>query len=160
MYMIYVIILLTSIRSGTGDVSKEIIHFQNKVFKEIIESFLLPLLLVILVLGTIIGGCFPNRSGGSWSNGCITNSPKGKLNKKIITSVTKETLLLTSMVFMILVGATAFSLVFRGLQGDQLFKIISKSNLGPKGFFNFGHDNGFYRRVFIDFIESYSYLFR
>jgi len=137
--------------------SKEIIHFRNKGFsKEIIQSFLLPLLLVVLVLGTIIGGiASPTEAAGVGAMGVLLlTAYKGKLNKKILTSVTKETLVLTSMVFMILIGATAFSLVFRGLQGDKLFlEIISKSNLGPNGFLILIMIMVFIAGFFIDFIE-------
>ena len=158
MYMIYVIIFAHIYpEQAPAMPPKEIIHFRNKGFsKEIIESFLLPLLLVILVLGTIIGGiASPTEAAGVGAMGVLLlTARKGKLNKKIITSVTKETLVLTSMVFMILIGATAFSLVFRGLQGDQLFlDIISKSNLGPKGFLILVMIMVFIAGFFIDFIE-------
>jgi TRAP-type mannitol/chloroaromatic compound transport system permease large subunit len=62
--------------------------------------------------------------------------------------------MLTSMVFMILIGATAFSLVFRGLEGDKLFlEMISKSNLGPNGFLILVMIMVFIAGFFIDFIE-------
>ena len=121
-----------------------------------IRDSLLPLLLVVLVLGTIIGGiASPTEAAGVGAMGVLLLTAfKGKLNKKILTSVTKETLLLTSMVFMILIGATAFSLVFRGLQGDKLFlEIISKSHLGPNGFLILVMIMVFIAGFFIDFIE-------
>jgi tripartite ATP-independent transporter DctM subunit len=158
MYMIYVIIFAHIYpKQAPAMPSKEIIHFRNKGFsKEIIQSLLLPLLLVILVLGTIIGGiASPTEAAGVGAMGVLLlTAYKGKLNKKILTSVTKETLVLTSMVFMILIGATAFSLVFRGLQGDKLFlEIISKSNLGPNGFLILIMFMVFIAGFFIDFIE-------
>ena len=136
---------------------EEVAHFRNKGFsKEIIQSFLLPLLLIILVLGTIIGGiASPTEAAGIGAMGAlILTAYKGKLNKKILGAVTKETLMLTSMVFMILIGATAFSLVFRGLEGDKLFlEMISKSNLGPNGFLILVMIMVFIAGFFIDFIE-------
>jgi len=158
MYMIYVIIYAQMYPNQAPAMPpEEVAHFRNKRFsKEIIQSFLLPLLLIILVLGTIIGGiASPTEAAGIGAMGAlILTAFKGKLNKKILGAVTKETLMLTSMVFMILIGATAFSLVFRGLEGDKLFlEMISKSNLGPNGFLILVMILVFITGFFIDFIE-------
>ena len=158
MYIIYVIIYAQMYPNQAPAMPpEEVAHFRNKRFsKEIIQSFLLPLLLIILVLGTIIGGiASPTEAAGIGAMGAlILTAFKGKLNKKILGAVTKETLMLTSMVFMILIGATAFSLVFRGLEGDKLFlEMISKSNLGPNGFLILVMILVFIIGFFIDFIE-------
>ena len=158
MYMIYVIIYAQlHPNQAPAMPPEEIAHFRNNGFsKEIIQSFLLPLLLIILVLGTIIGGiASPTEAAGIGAMGAlILTACKGKLNNKILGVVTKETLMLTSMVFMILIGATAFSLVFRGLEGDKLFlEMISKSNLGPNGFLILVMIMVFIAGFFIDFIE-------
>tara|TARA_E500000331_G_scaffold349106_1_gene391774 strand:- start:494 stop:1795 length:1302 start_codon:yes stop_codon:yes gene_type:complete len=158
MYMIYVIIYAQIYPNQAPAMPpEEVAHFRNKGFsKEIIQSFLLPMLLVILVLGTIIGGiASPTEAAGIGAMGAlILTAHKGKLNKKILEAVTKETLMLTSMVFMILIGATAFSLVFRGLEGDKLFlELISKSNLGPNEFLILVMIMVFIAGFFIDFIE-------
>ena len=158
MYMIYVIIYAQlHPNQAPAMPPEEVARFRNKGFsKEIIQSFLLPLLLIILVLGTIIGGiASPTEAAGIGAMGAlILTAYKGKLNKKILGAVTKETLMLTSMVFMILIGATAFSLVFRGLEGDKLFlEMISKSNLGPNGFLILVMIMVFIAGFFIDFIE-------
>ena len=158
MYMIYVIIYAQlHPNQAPAMPPEEVARFRDKGFsKEIIQSFLLPLLLVVLVLGTIIGGiASPTEAAGIGAMGAlILTAYKGKLNKKILGAVTKETLMLTSMVFMILIGATAFSLVFRGLEGDKLFlEMISKSNLGPNGFLILVMIMVFIAGFFIDFIE-------
>ena len=158
MYMIYVIIFAQIYPNQAPAMpSEEVARFRDKGFsKEIIQSFLLPLLLVVLVLGTIIGGiASPTEAAGIGAMGALTlTAYKGKLNRKILAAVTKETLMLTSMVFMILIGATAFSLVFRGLEGDKLFlEMISKSNLGPNGFLILVMILVFIAGFFIDFIE-------
>ncbi|MAJ52251.1 MAG: C4-dicarboxylate ABC transporter [Flammeovirgaceae bacterium] len=158
MYMIYVIIYAQIYPNQAPAMpSEEIAHFRNRGFsKEIIQSFLLPLILIVIVLGTIIGGiASPTEAAGVGAMGTlILTAYKGKLNKKILASVTKETLMLTSMVFMILIGATAFSLVFRGLEGDKLFlEMISKSNLGSNGFLVLVMTLVFIAGFFIDFIE-------
>ena len=58
------------------------------------------------------------------------------------------------MVFMILVGATAFSLVFRGLEGDKLFLgLIERSDMSPYAFLFLVMALVFVAGFFIDFIE-------
>ena len=77
-----------------------------------------------------------------------------KLNLNVIRQASYETALITSMVFMIFIGATAFSLVFRGMEGDKLFlSIIQESNFGPGGFLLVVMIVVFIAGFFIDFIE-------
>jgi TRAP-type mannitol/chloroaromatic compound transport system permease large subunit len=65
-----------------------------------------------------------------------------------------ETMKITSMVFMIFMGATAFSLVFRGMGGDHLLtEIVSSSKLDPKLFLVLVMLIVFIAGFFIDFIE-------
>ena len=72
----------------------------------------------------------------------------------MLKQVMKETTHLTSMVFIILVGATAFSLVFRGLDGDAyLINLIESANLSPQGFLLLVMLAVFVAGFFIDFIE-------
>jgi TRAP-type mannitol/chloroaromatic compound transport system permease large subunit len=66
----------------------------------------------------------------------------------------KETTALTSMVFIILVGATAFGLVFRGLDGDVYLRdMIIGSDLSPYAFIAVVMLVIFIAGFFIDFIE-------
>ena len=61
---------------------------------------------------------------------------------------------LTSIVFMILLGATSFSLVFRGLEGDKfIIDLIYASNLSPEMFTILVLIIVFFAGFFIDFIE-------
>ena len=65
-----------------------------------------------------------------------------------------ETTRLTCMVFIILVGATAFGLVFRGMRGDDyLTRLILDANLGPNTFLALVMVVIFVAGFFIDFIE-------
>jgi len=66
----------------------------------------------------------------------------------------EETTSLTSIVFMILIGATSFSLVFRGLEGDKiLVDLITQANLTPEFFILLVLLIVFIAGFFIDFIE-------
>ena len=72
----------------------------------------------------------------------------------ILKEVMQETTLLTSMVFMILIGATVFSFVFRQLEGDLfLINLIQESNLSPYAFLFLVMAIVFVAGFFIDFIE-------
>tara|TARA_Y100001972_G_C7636345_1_gene319512 strand:- start:895 stop:1599 length:705 start_codon:yes stop_codon:yes gene_type:complete len=123
---------------------------------QVIKSFLFPFLLILAVLGSIFAGiASPTEAAGVGAFGALLLTLfHRKLNFKILKEVMRETTFLTSMVFMILIGATAFSLVFRGLEGDKLFlSVIETSNLGPYGFLALVMILVFIAGFFIDFIE-------
>ena len=158
-YALYVIVYAQIFPNRAPAMPKEeVASFRAIGFsKEVIQSFLLPLLLIVMVLGTIIGGiASPTEAAGVGAMGAILLTLyKRKLTIKILSEVTKETIMLTSMVFMILIGATAFSLVFRGLEGDKMFlQIVSESQLGPDGFLLLVMALVFIAGFFIDFIEN------
>lgn len=72
----------------------------------------------------------------------------------MLVDVCKETTFLTSMVFIILVGATAFGLVFRGVGGDDvLVHLLERTNLSSQLFLAFVLIGIFIAGAFIDFIE-------
>ena len=76
------------------------------------------------------------------------------MNLKKLKIVMEETTSLTSIVFMILIGATSFSLVFRGLEGDKiLVDLITQANLTPEFFILLVLLIVFIAGFFIDFIE-------
>ena len=85
-----------------------------------------PLILIIIVLGSIlIGIATPTEAAGVGAMGAtIIALMKNKLCLSILNEVMIQTLKVTSMVFMILIGATIFSLVFRGYGGDDLVHSI------------------------------------
>ena len=81
-----------------------------------------PLTLIMMVLGSIlIGIATPTEAAAVGAMGAtLIGLLKRKLSIAILNEVTIQTLKVTSMVFMILIGATIFSLVFRGYGGDEL----------------------------------------
>ncbi|MDW3196282.1 MAG: TRAP transporter large permease subunit [Cytophagales bacterium] len=123
---------------------------------EMVKTFLFPFLLVLAVLGSIFAGiASPTEAAGVGAFGAIILTLiNKKLNIKILKEVSQETTKITSMVFMILVGATAFSLVFRGLEGDRYFlSIIESSNFSSSQFLLVVMLLVFVAGFFIDFIE-------
>ena len=123
-----------------------------KVFK----AFLLPFLLILAVLGSIFAGiASPTEAAAVGAGGAsLLTISQGKFNLKILKEVAQETTHLTSMVFVILIGATAFSLVFRGLEGDTyLISLIENAQLSPTAFLLLVMIAVFIAGFFIDFIE-------
>ncbi|QTH63477.1 TRAP transporter large permease subunit [Psychrosphaera ytuae] len=89
---------------------------------ELLKSLVPPLLLIVLVLGSILLGiATPTEAAGIGAFGAgIIALAKRQLNKETLHAVMTSTLSVTSMVFMILIGASIFSLVFRGFGGEEL----------------------------------------
>lgn len=89
---------------------------------KIITSLVPPLALIGVVLGSILmGKATPTEAAGLGAMGATFLALiKGKLNLSILHDVVLSTLKITTMVFTILIGASLFSLVFRGYGGDDL----------------------------------------
>jgi tripartite ATP-independent transporter DctM subunit len=88
----------------------------------VIFSLLPPILLIMLVLGSIISGAAtPTEAAGVGALGAtLLALSKRQLSKKRLSEVGQSTTEVTSMVFAILIGASLFSLVFRGFGGEEL----------------------------------------
>tara|TARA_B100000965_G_scaffold352991_1_gene328537 strand:- start:496 stop:1503 length:1008 start_codon:yes stop_codon:yes gene_type:complete len=84
-------------------------------------SIIFPLSLMVIVLGSIILGiATPSEAAGLGALGAIILSySQNNLTTETLDKCIYESIKLTSMVFMILIGATLFSLVFRGLEGEE-----------------------------------------
>lgn len=94
---------------------------QKILIKELLSGLVPPLVLIVLVLGSILFGyATPTEAAGIGAFGSLIIALfKGKLTKETLKDVTINTTTITSMVFMILIGASIFSLVFRGFGGDE-----------------------------------------
>jgi tripartite ATP-independent transporter DctM subunit len=81
-----------------------------------------PLLLMVLVLGSILSGwATPTEAAAVGAVGAMALAGlRRRLQRRVVREVCQHTLAITAMVFLILVGATVFALVFRGLGGDEL----------------------------------------
>ncbi len=93
---------------------------------EVIKGIMPPLFLIIFVLGSIIAGiATPSEAASLGILGSLLLSLRSKnLNRYIILKCSRESIKLTSMIFMILIGATFFSLVFRGLEGESFVQSL------------------------------------
>lgn len=135
----------------------EIRQFRAKGFLwRVVQAFVLPFLLILAVLGSIFWGiASPTEAAAVGAFGAtLLTIFQGKFTLKILQSVMRETTMLTSMVFMILLGATTFSFVFRELQGDRyLVELVQSANLPAWGFLLLVMAVVFIVGFFIDFIE-------
>jgi len=128
----------------------------NINWTELVLSLLFPLLLIVVVLGSIFAGiASPTEAAGIGAFGALILAWfQKKLSVKVLRDVVRETGLVTSMVFFILLGATTFALVFRGMGGDQfLVELITSSISSPAMFLFLVMLALFIAGFFIDFIE-------
>jgi tripartite ATP-independent transporter DctM subunit len=96
----------------------------GKLAARVGKALLPPLFLIVAVLGSMFAGvASPTEAAAVGAVGALfLTALKRKLNMSILREVIISTMRLTCMVFIILCGAAAFGLVFRGLHGDDLVR--------------------------------------
>ena len=157
-YIVYIIIIAQRNPEDAPSIpEEEIKEFRKGNFiMKVIKAFVLPLILIVSVLGSILSGkATPTEAAAVGAIGAsILTILQGKFNFKILNAVMRETTHLTCMVFVILLGATTFTFVFRELGGDvYLINLIEESNLSPNVFLLLVMIVVFIAGFFIDFIE-------
>ena len=90
-------------------------------FLQILRALLPPLLLIFAVLGSILSGlATPTEAAGVGGMGALLLAlSRREMNLARLRDIMQATLKISSMVFLILIGASLFSLVFRGFGGDD-----------------------------------------
>ena len=85
-------------------------------------TLFLPLVLIFVVLGSILSGAAsPTEAASVGAIGAVLLAVlRGEFSIAKLREISRETVKISCMVFMILIGATVFTLVFRGLEGDIL----------------------------------------
>ena len=96
---------------------------------EIVKTLALPLILIFLVLGSIIAGiATPTEAAAIGATGAmIIALINGKLTLSFLKETSEKTAIVSTMIFTILIGASIFSLIFRGVGGDDLIELIFSS---------------------------------
>jgi tripartite ATP-independent transporter DctM subunit len=128
----------------------------GKVVKDAIKAIIPPLLLIGAVLGSIFAGmASPTESASIGVLGAFALAwLNGTFNFELVRYAAIETVKLTAMIFMILIGATAFSLVFNELGGGDMALRFFTGDVGDKWTFIFiAMLVIFLLGFFIDFIE-------
>lgn len=157
-YILYILfVAYTKEGAAPAIPEEEIKAFMSKdVTKKVLSAFVLPMLLIVAVLGSIfLGIASPTEAAAVGALGAILLTiAQRKFTLDVVKSVSRQTTHLTSMVFMILLGATTFSLVFKGLDGDAYLKaLILGADLSPMVFLIIVMIAVFIAGFFIDFIE-------
>jgi len=134
-----------------------IVHgIKDVSFKEILFAIIPPLLLMVSVLGTIFAGiASPTESAAFGVVGAVLLTIVNKtFSFEMLKYATLETVKLTGMIFMILIGATAFSLVFNELGGNDFILTFFSEDIGNVWvFIGVAMFSIFILGFFIDFIE-------
>ena len=157
-YIGYVLIL-AYLRPGVAPAipAEEIARFKTEGFaRQVVEAFILPFILILAVLGSIfLGIASPTEAAAVGALGAtLLTILQGKFSLQVLREVSYQTTRLTTMVFIILLGATTFALVFRGMGGDRyLVDLIEQANLTPYAFLFLVMLVVFIAGFFIDFIE-------
>ncbi len=94
------------------------------LWKEIVFALIPPLLLIAAVLGSILGGiATPTEAASVGAVGAtLLAALRWRLTFAVFTEVARRTAVITSMIFIILFGASVFAIVFRQMGGDNLVR--------------------------------------
>jgi tripartite ATP-independent transporter DctM subunit len=95
---------------------------KGDLMREVMVALVPPLLLILAVLGSILGGiATPTEAASVGAVGAmILAALRWRLSFKVLRETAVSTATITSMVFIILLGASVFSVVFRLMGGDNL----------------------------------------
>jgi len=129
---------------------------EGAMVRQVLKVLVPPLFLIVAVLGSIfLGIATPTEAGAVGAVGAMLLAAlNGRMSWRLLRESVEATGVLTSMVMLILVGATAFALVFRGLDGDWLVRDLLTSLPGEQlGFLLFSMLVIFVLGFFIDFFE-------
>jgi tripartite ATP-independent transporter DctM subunit len=128
----------------------------QSLISRVIKALLPPLFLILIVLGSIfMGVATPTEAGALGAVGAMILAwLNGRLTKSNLEEALDDTVQLTTMVVFLLVGSTAFTLVFRGLYGDVWIEDLLVNLPGGKwGFIAISQLIIFILGFFIDFFE-------
>jgi len=128
----------------------------GELLRQVVLVMVPPLVLILLVLGSIFAGiATPTEAGALGAVGAMLLAiVHRRLNFQALKATMDETTKLTSMVVFLLIGSTAFSLVFRGLYGDVWIEDLLTGLPGGKiGLLVVANLTIFLLGFFIDFFE-------
>ena len=126
------------------------------LFRRVLLVMVPPLVLILLVLGSIFAGiATPTEAGALGAVGAMVLAKlNGRLNRDALDGAMGETTRLTAMVMFLLIGSTAFALVFRGLYGDiWIEELLTNLPGGTIGLLVVANLTVFVLGFFIDFFE-------
>lgn len=123
MYVVY-LILVAIIRPEAAPAIPldERSYDRSELFARVFQALLPPLLLVVAVLGSILAGvATPTEAASVGAMGAmLLAAQRCEMSLQVLREVVRQTTVVTSMVFVIFIGASIFTLVFRGFGGDDI----------------------------------------
>ena len=116
------------IKPEVAPVSENRPKVDGRLLVQVMQSVLPPVGLILAVLGSIFFGvATPTKAAGVGAFGAtILVWANRELNFMVLRDVVRETTRTTAYIFAIFIGATAYSLVLRGLGGDELIAGLLK----------------------------------
>ena len=156
LYALYVAILAFVKKDVLPALPPEARSSGLKLFKQVVVSLAPPLFLIVVVLGSIFAGvATPTEAGALGAVGAMALAAlKRHLSLTTLKAAMEETSRLTIMVIFLLIGSTAFALVFRGLDGDVwIHDALTNVPGGALGFLLVVNGVVFVLGFFIDFFE-------
>lgn len=124
LYALYIIFIAFFAPKKVPPIPADERKVSRELWMQVLTVLIPPITLIVLVLGSILAGiATPTEAASVGSVGAIILAKfKKTLNLNILRQVLRSTTEVTAMVFMILIGASIFSLVFRGFGGDDLVR--------------------------------------
>ena len=128
LYMFY-LVFISFLKPESMPPAEVVKDNEQKSLASLLWVLIPPLFLMVAVLGSIIFGIatITEAAGVGAVGAMLLAATKQQLNFTVLKEVCQETAKLTSMVFLILIGASIFSLVFRGYEGDELVQAYLSS---------------------------------
>ncbi len=155
-YAIYVAILAYLNEAVAPALPEELRETGFDLAKRVVFSLMPPLVLIVVVLGSIFKGiATPTEAGALGAIGAMVLAALHRqLGMEALRAAMEETSRLTIMVVFLLIGSTAFALVFRGLDGDLWIEgLLTGIPGGALGFLILVNLVVFVLGFFIDFFE-------
>ncbi|MBF0187118.1 MAG: TRAP transporter large permease subunit [Magnetococcales bacterium] len=157
MYILYLVgVALFKPEAVPAIPPEERAEVQGDIWRQVVRVLIPPLLLIVAVLGSILAGlATPTEAASVGAVGAIGLAlSQGRFSLERLKEVMRNTTQVTSMVFAIFLGASIFSLVFRGFGGDDLVRdLLSDLPGGAFGAMLVVMLLMFLLGFFIDFIE-------
>ncbi|MDA0822649.1 MAG: TRAP transporter large permease subunit [Proteobacteria bacterium] len=154
LYILYILIYAWLRPSVAPAAEVEPFNFEAVV--QLFLAILPPAFLILAVLGSIFFGiATPTEAAGVGAAGAmLLATVKRRLSFAVMRDVLRETTRTTAFIFAVLIGATAFSLVLRGLGGDELIeRVLLNLPFGPNGILICILAATFLLGFFLDWIE-------
>lgn len=122
LYILYLIVI-SRLKPELAPVA-EMDDESNLSAARLLRSLLPPVVLIVAVLGSILSGAAtPTEAAGVGAMGAtLLALGRRQLTMKRLRDITQSTTEVTAMVFLILIGAAIFSLIFRGFGGEELME--------------------------------------